>query len=94
VTTRALRTVRKYGGIDAYLARRDDSILGAWGRSMRETLANVVYSRGFGDQLQAEAASRAAELDAEIEAIEAQKAAERLQPPGLPRAERGLNSPL
>lgn len=44
ITTRALRTIRKYGGLDSYLAQRDDKILGEWGRSLRSRVASQVQS--------------------------------------------------
>lgn len=42
VTTRALRTIRKYGGLDTYLAQRNDKVLGEWGRSLRSRIASKI----------------------------------------------------
>lgn len=42
VTTKAMRTMKKMGGLDAYLAQRDDRLLGAFGRSLRNEVGGVV----------------------------------------------------
>ncbi|PWN47809.1 hypothetical protein IE53DRAFT_229179 [Violaceomyces palustris] len=39
VTTSAMRTMDKLGGLDFYLANTKDEKLGAWGRDLRERLA-------------------------------------------------------
>jgi hypothetical protein len=50
VTTRALRTIKKYGGLDTYLAKRDSKILGKWGRDLRNEMGEVMRnSKAFRD---------------------------------------------
>lgn len=95
VTTRALRTVRKYGGIDAYLANRDDAILGKWGRAMRDKIASVVYAKRLKEEVQANAAAMIAEGDKSTNGFEdgPRNAEGRMLPPGLSREEQqGLSS--
>jgi large subunit ribosomal protein L28 len=45
VTSRALRTISKYGGLDAYLQRRDDKLLGTFGRTLRSVIAATVREK-------------------------------------------------
>ncbi|KAK0538610.1 hypothetical protein OC842_001242 [Tilletia horrida] len=40
LTTSALRSIKKAGGLDRYLASTKDTILGAYGRKLRDTLAD------------------------------------------------------
>lgn len=45
ITTRAMRTIKKYGGIDAYLQQRDGRYLGAWGRALRSHMGATIRDR-------------------------------------------------
>ncbi|KAK0547142.1 hypothetical protein OC846_002182 [Tilletia horrida] len=39
ITTSALRSIKKAGGLDSYLAKTKDNILGAYGRDLRDHIA-------------------------------------------------------
>lgn len=54
VTSRALRTISKYGGLDAYLQRRDDKLLGSFGRTLRSAMAATVREKQLQEALPAE----------------------------------------
>ncbi|PWN31497.1 uncharacterized protein FA14DRAFT_162742 [Meira miltonrushii] len=54
VTSRALRTISKYGGLDAYLQRRDDKHLVTFGRTIRSAIAATVRERQLQGPLSAE----------------------------------------
>lgn len=45
VTTRAMRTIRKYGGLDAYIANRNGRVLGEWGRALRSKMGEAVVEQ-------------------------------------------------
>lgn len=45
LTTRAMRTVKKLGGLDKYLVSTRDDKLGQFGRNLREKLANRILQQ-------------------------------------------------
>lgn len=48
VSTKAMRTMRKMGGLDTYLAKRDGAYLGEMGRSLRNQLGSIVREKQNG----------------------------------------------
>ncbi|WFD34201.1 hypothetical protein MCUN1_001038 [Malassezia cuniculi] len=50
VTTSALRSIAKHGGLDQYLARTKDTHLGEFGRTLRERLALTLRAKRLQNQ--------------------------------------------
>lgn len=50
ITTSAMRSIAKHGGLDQYLARTKDTHLGEFGRMLRERLALTLRSKRLQDQ--------------------------------------------
>lgn len=45
ITTRAMRTIEKYGGLDLYLQKRKDRYLGEFGKNLRRQVAATAVLR-------------------------------------------------
>lgn len=55
VTSRALRTITKYGGLDAYLQRRNERFLGSFGKTLRSAIAATARQRQIQQSIFAQA---------------------------------------